>query len=107
STRRQDISMSTIDPTSMNLPRINPAVASPERRQAMLRQAVDEMVGVTFFAPMLKMARDSKLKGTIGHGGRGEEMFGAQLDQELARRAGAGMKNSLSEALYNRLAKNL
>ncbi len=83
------------------------AGASLEQRKAMLRQAADELVGVTFFGTMLKMARNSRLKGSFGHGGRGEDIFGAQLDQELARRAGQGMKNGLSEAIYNRLVKNV
>jgi hypothetical protein len=99
--------MSTIRPTSLNLNPAGITAASTERRKAMLRQAVDEMVGVTFFGEMLKIARSSKLKGTIGHGGRGEDIFGGQLDQELARRAGCGLKNSLSEAIYNRLVKNV
>ena len=54
---------------------------------------------------MLKIARGSALKGEFGHGGRGEEIFAAQLDQELARRAGRGARNSLSEAIYDRLVK--
>ncbi len=79
--------------------------ASPQCRRAMLRQAVDEMVGVTFLGEMLKIARNSALKGELGHGGRGEEIFAGQLDLELARRAGQGTRNSLSEAIYNRLIK--
>ena len=81
------------------------ATASVERRRVMLRRAVDEMIGVTFFGEMLKLARSSAIKGKFGHGGRGEEIFAAQLDQELARRAGQGMQNSLSDVIYNRLVK--
>lgn len=99
--------MSTVNATSLNLDPSNVAGASREQRRAMLRRASEEMVGVTFFGEMLKLARNSKLKGELGHGGRGEEVFGGQLDQELARRVGAGMKNSLSEAIYNRLVKNV
>ena len=99
--------MSTVNETSFNLNPAKVAGASLERRKAMLRQASEEMVGVTFFGEMLKIARNSKLKGEFGHGGRGEEVFGGQLDQELARKAGAGVKNSLSEAIYNRLVKNV
>jgi len=80
------------------------AGAGRERRLEMLRQASQEMVGATFFAPMLKMARESVLKGRYGHGGRGEEIFRAQLDDELARRASLAMDNSLSDAICRRLA---
>ena len=48
-----------------------------------------------------------KLKGKIGHGGYGEQVFGPQLDLEFARRAGTGMNNSLSETIYRRLAEKL
>lgn len=99
--------MSTVGHTSLNLNAGKAAGASPEQRKAALRQAAEEMVGVTFFGEMLKMARNAKIKGPFGHGGRGEEVFGGQLDQELARRAGQGMKNSLSEAIYKRLVKNI
>jgi hypothetical protein len=97
--------MNTINAKTFNLSTAKLASAPLEQRKAMLHQAAEEMVGVTFFGEMLKMARSSKLKGTFGHGGRGEEVFGAQLDQELARKAGSGMNNSLSEAIYNRLVK--
>jgi hypothetical protein len=99
--------MSTVGQTPLNLNPGKTVGASPERRKAMLRQAADEMVGITFFGQMLKMARNARIKGEFGHGGRGEEVFGGQLDQELARLAGQGMKNSLSEAIYKRLVENV
>ncbi len=99
--------MSAVGQTTLNLNPGKVVGTSPERRKVMLRQAADEMVGVTFFGEMLKMARNARIKGEFGHGGRGEEVFGAQLDQELARRAGQGMKNGLSEAIYRRLVKNV
>ncbi|GMU24551.1 MAG: hypothetical protein AMXMBFR13_46250 [Phycisphaerae bacterium] len=99
--------MSTIDRTAPTLDLARAAAAEPARRQAMLRQAADELVGVTFFGKMLAMARNSAIKGTIGHGGRGEEIFGAQLDQELARRVGQNFRNSLSEAIYQRLVNKV
>jgi len=79
--------------------------ASPQRRQEMLRQAVDEVVGSMFFAPMLEMARDNPFKADFAHGGRGEEMFGTQLDMELARRASHQTGGSLNDVIYDRLAK--
>jgi hypothetical protein len=80
------------------------AAASSAERRAALRGAANELVGATFFSQMLKMARNSSLKCELGHGGHGEEIFGAQLDQELARRAALAMRNSLSEAIYKRYA---
>jgi len=99
--------MSLSQVTAANLDTGTVAAADRPQREAMLRQAVDEMVGVTFFGPMLKMAHNSALKGKYGHGGRGEEMFQAQLDMELARRVGRGMKNGLSESIYQRYVKRV
>jgi len=99
--------MSQVSVSPMQLDPTRATQAPPEQRRAMLRQAVDEMVGVTFFGQMLKTARGSSLKGEFGHGGRGEDVFGAQLDQELARRAGQGMSNRLSDAIYERLVKRV
>ncbi len=85
----------------------NPAPAtsrvSPDR--AKLRKVVGEVVGSIFIAPMLKMARNEALQGKYGHGGRGERVFQAQLDQQLAQLVGGRMQNSLTESICDRLAK--
>lgn len=94
-----------LNPVDLDTPSI--ASASREQRLAMLRQTVGEMVGVTFFGKMLEVARNSVLKSDLGHGGRGEEVFRAQFDLELARRAGQGMSGGLTETIYNRLAKGV
>ena len=78
------------------------ATVSPTQRRQMLRQAVQEVVGSVFLAPMLKMARENPLKGKYMHGGRGEDIFGAQLDMELARRASHRVQGGLTEALIKR-----
>lgn len=81
------------------------AGASAEQRHQMLRQAAGEVVGAVFFAPMLKMARECPFKGEYGHGGRGEEVFGAQLDMELARRASHRLDSGLTEAMVRRFER--
>lgn len=78
-------------------------MADPRQRKAMLKQVVNEFVGTTFFEPMLKAAHNSKLKGKYGHGGRGEDIFQGQLDAELARSMGQGIKTNLGEAIYRKL----
>lgn len=78
-----------------------------EAQRARLRSMVDEVVGLTFFAPMLKTAHSSVLKGKYGHGGRGEEVFQSQLDIEFARNIGRGVKTDLAEALYRKLTRQV
>ncbi len=99
--------MSELTVNLMNTDPARMASASAQQRRTMLRKAVNEVVGTAFFGEMLKIARTSASEVKFGHGGRGEEIFRAQLDQELARCAGRGMKNSLSEMLFNRLSKKV
>lgn len=70
-----------------------------------LRQRVDEFVGLFFYGTLLKSAREHPLsKSKVGFGGRGEEAFGAQLDQELAQRAGRARHDPLCEAIVRQLS---
>ena len=78
------------------------SLKTAQERQAALRQSAQEVVGTTFLGEMLKVARSKPFKSKMFHGGRGEEMFQAQLDTELTRRAGGAMKNSLSDAIFKR-----
>lgn len=69
-----------------------------------LRQRVDEFVGLFFYGTLLKSAQDHPLtESKYGFGGRGEQAFRAQLDQELASRAGRSGGNKLTEAIVRRL----
>lgn len=81
------------------------ATASPQQRPRLLRQAVQEVVGEMFYAPMLQMARQSPFKSRLGHGGRGEDIFGAQLDMELAKRVARATSSSLVDAVYDNLSR--
>ena len=81
--------------------------ASPARDASLaeLRDTVNKVIGSVFYEPMLRATRDSALKGTIGHGGRGEEVFQGQLDQILAERIGQASGQSLSQTLVDRFAR--
>lgn len=65
----------------------------------MLRQAANELVGGLLFGTMLKMSRNVPFRSEFGHGGRGEKIFGAMLDQELAVRASQRMETGIAEAI--------
>jgi hypothetical protein len=85
------------------------ATADPMRQQQLkeLRQQVDKVVGGTFFAEMLKIARNSSLKGKYGHGGRGEEIFMGQMHMRFAFDAAQRMQTDLGDRIYNDLAKRI
>lgn len=70
-----------------------------------LRQLTGQVVGSVFFGTLLKTMRESELKGAYGHGGRGEEIFSAQLHGILAERMGATMRTGLGRAVYDRLER--
>ena len=74
-------------------------------RLGALRDAAGKTVGSAFYGTILKMMRESPFKTGIGHGGRGEEVFAAQLHGVLAERMGECRKNNLSDVLYRRLEK--
>lgn len=74
-------------------------------RHQELDRASGELVGSVFYGKLLSQMRDSKLKGKYGHGGRGEEVFSAQLHGVLAERIGASDRSGLKEAVYKRLVR--
>lgn len=76
-----------------------------KQRNEVKREVVREMVGQVFFGQILKMARNSAFKSDLMHGGRGEDIFGAQLDAEFAHQLGQKMNNQLTESIYRRVSK--
>jgi Rod binding domain-containing protein len=68
-----------------------------------LREAVGSAVGSMFFGTLLKTMRESRIRGMYGHGGRGEEIFAAQLHDVYAQRLGQNLKGGPAEAVYRRL----
>jgi len=78
------------------------AAVKHDPAMAKLREMGDKIVGSVFYGTLLKQMRTSELKGEYGHGGRGEEVFGAQLHAELAQRAATGQGAFLSDAIIAR-----
>ncbi|MCP4590607.1 MAG: hypothetical protein GY842_07680 [bacterium] len=74
-------------------------------RLAQLREVTGQVVGSVFFGTLLKTMRESPLRGSIGHGGRAEEVFASQLDAELASRAGLASRNDLTDTIFKHLAR--
>ena len=87
-------------PTSTNSDPVKPAAS------LKLKQAADEIVGSIFYGTMLRQIRSSAFKGKYGHGGRGEEVFQAQLDQIFAKEMGRSKNANISEAIVDRYERN-
>ena len=77
----------------------------PAPARSALRRVANEVVGQVFYGTLLRQLRSSSLKGKYGHGGRGEEVFQAQLDQFLAERAGGVGRIDLADALVKRFER--
>ena len=82
---------------------ITPSESTVPRDLARLRKVTGEVVGSVFFGTLLKTMRESNLKGAYGHGGRGEEVFAAQLHGILAERMGGATERGLGDAIYRAL----
>ncbi len=65
-----------------------------------LRQAFDGFVGNALYGQMLASMRKSQGKPAYFHGGRTEEIFQGQLDQELVKRLTSAQGGELSQAMY-------
>ncbi len=83
-----------------NAKRADPGVAQGLGR---LRDLSGQIAGSIFYGTLLRTMRESVLKGEYGHGGRGEDIFAAQLHGLLAERLGAAKQNPLAESLYRHL----
>ncbi len=94
----------TVQPSS-----VQPAALSArgERKLDQLRDSAAQVVGSVFYGTLLKNLRSSSLQGEIGHGGRGEEVFQAQLDQVLAERAGQARNFDLADVIVRRFERQV
>lgn len=88
----------------MNVIPVDQTMPSPQARRklARLKDITGRVVGSVFYGEMLRTMRESKIKGTFGHGGRGEEVFSAQLHDMLAERMGTSRGHGLADLLYDR-----
>lgn len=83
---------------------ISPATKASVKDLEELRQVSTEVLGSVFYGTLMKTMRESTLKGPYGHGGRGEEIFAAQLDGLLAERMGRSQWSGRENFLFEHLA---
>ena len=74
-------------------------------------ETFQEFVAGTFFQQMFKAMRQTQKKPKYFHGGKAEEIFQSQLDQqfsqELAKSHGAAFSNDLYKPFLNNLGSRL
>lgn len=74
-------------------------------KERELRQLVGDYVGNVFYGTLLQQMRDSTIKGKYFHGGRGEEVFQAQLHMELATRMGRAPGDPIANRMYEAMTR--
>ena len=79
-----------------------PVAATPQKDPHNLetRAAFREFVGETVFGQMLSSMRKTVDKPAYFHGGRAEEVFQGQLDQELAREVTKASADRLADPMF-------
>ncbi len=90
-------------PVGAELQRLEPNVPLP--RDGELRQRLGEFVGNIFYGMLIRQMNESGLKGEYFHGGRGEDVFKAQLGMELAQRLGRAANDPITNRLYEAMAR--
>lgn len=93
-----------INPSQLGTVRpLRPGVASAEEQIASAKQLKDaytDFVGKTFFGQMMKAMRSTVGKPAYFHGGQGEEVFRAQLDQQMADHMSAASADQFAEPMF-------
>lgn len=83
---KQTLAKQTLEPTASSsqaaAPRDN--IGKTERDPDELKDVFTQFVGQTFFSQLIKSARSGMQESAYFHGGQGEKVFQAQLDQVFA-----------------------
>ena len=67
---------------------------------SVLRSTFDQFVGETFYGQLLKSMRTSVGKPAYFNGGRAEEVFQSQLDQELVQEMSQASASQFTDPMY-------
>ena len=79
----------------------------PTDKQLELRQTFQDFVAGTFFKQMLKSLRRTHDKPAYFHGGRAEQVFQSQLDQQVAEDLARDRGAAFSDSLFTVFTHNL
>ncbi len=92
-----------VPPRGINLGEPSPSPSLKERGNSdEVRERFTQFVGETFFGQMIKSMRSTVGKPAYFHGGRGEEVFQGQLDQQLAEHLTEASASRFAEPMFER-----
>lgn len=69
-------------------------------REGEARRAAQQLVASTLVLPILAESRKDPFRSEMFHGGKGEDLFGAQLDQIIADRVTSAANFPLVDTIY-------
>jgi hypothetical protein len=78
---------------------------SPGGRGGKAYEAAQDLVSITFVLPMFAQAREEPFKSDLFHGGQGEKLFGARLDEIMADRVTRSMRLPMVDAVYRKIMR--
>jgi peptidoglycan hydrolase FlgJ len=87
-----------MESTSLNSTASGPNPAGNDE----LRRHFTQFVGETFYGQMIKSMRSTVGKPAYFHGGRGEEVFRAQLDQTMAEHMTSATASRFADPMFQR-----
>jgi Rod binding domain-containing protein len=90
-----------VQPMSLE-PRVMKFRGNPGEDAAKLRETFSQFVGETFYGQMIKSMRSTVGKPAYFHGGRAEEVFQGQLDQQMAQELTESTSWSFVEPMLHR-----
>lgn len=80
------------------------ASAAGGGKNKVIKETAAQLVSTLFFQPLLAEMRKLPFGKDIGSGGRGEEVFGEQLDSRAADAVSAASPNSLTQQIEDELS---
>ncbi|WP_298859076.1 rod-binding protein [uncultured Gimesia sp.] len=72
-----------------------------------LKEAFQKFVAGTFYKQMFKAMREGQNKPAYFHGGQAEEMFQAQLDQQISEDLATGEGSAFSDTLFSAFSRQI
>lgn len=80
---------------------------SAQKNSPELKEAFQDFVAGTFYKQMFKSLRSAQGKPAYFHGGQAEEMFQAQLDQQISEDLAKGQGSAFSDTLFSAFSRQL
>lgn len=106
-------SLSGIQPSLNQTSLLSEATNAPStldqanKKSPELKEAFQDFVAGTFYKQMFKSLRSGQNKPAYFHGGQAEEMFQAQLDQQISEDLAKGQGSAFSDTLFSAFSRQM